>query len=226
MIHFRTIFIINVQLFVGGSAVQKQFLFELARCSLAENLMQSVILTDTHHNLKTDRENVARSGLQTSACTGGTCGEQLTVPSSAHIPRKLGTGSLRNPFCRLSVSTRKTRVSASVPVRLMLQEPGSRLSRRPHHPSRGQAGAHRMWPYISEAEVEVSQSVPLQLGQWCCRRRRRRSSERGRDGGMEGGGRCLSLCAQRRRIPGPKFKFKRKGETGCNSGRQLRIRGR
>lgn len=134
---------------------------------------------------------------------------------------RLATKSLLSPLRSADHSTRKTRVSASVPVRLMLQEPGSRLSRRPHHPSRGQAGAHRVWLYESgeEAKVEV----------WCALKVSRYSSASGAAGGgagSEGGSRCLSLCAQRRRIPGPKFKFKRKGETGCNSSRQLRIRGR
>lgn len=89
---------------------------------------------------------------------------------------RLAAKPLLSPLRPADHSTRKTRVSASVPVRLMLQ-PGSRLTRRPHYPSRGHAGAHRVWLYISEAEVEV----------WCALKVSRYSSASGAAGGGGGG---------------------------------------
>lgn len=38
--------------------------------------------------------------------------------------------------------------------------------------------------------------------------------------GRRGWGGCMSLGAQQRRLPGHKFKFKRKGEDGCDSDRE------
>lgn len=155
------------------------------------------------------------------------------APRSSDGTRRLGTGSPRNPFRRLSVpliiQKEKTGCQRAFPSASCWKNrdpvsPDVRIIRAGDRRARTECGCtyqrrRRRWRFGALSKCPVT-ARPVVLQE-------EEEEEQGeRERGREGGGRCLSLCAQGRRIPGPKFKFKRKGETGCNRGRQLRIRGR
>lgn len=136
---------------------------------------------------------------------------------------RLATKSLLSPLRPADHSTKKTQwcqrafPSASCCKNRDLVSPDVRIIRAGDRRARTECGCtyqrrRRRWRFGALSKCPVT-ARPVVL-------------QEEEQGAREAGGRCLSLCAQRRRIPGPKFMFKRKGEPGCNSGRQLRIGGR